>query len=479
MYTASKHGLAGLMLGLALNTAWALEEIPALARDMDQAAQQQAQAFAQAQGLQSLDDQALDGIQGQAGSLILVDRIDSVNNPLAGKPTDGSADFTFYRMGLDGKLDFNLNMSKLQLGCGGVNDLLTSAKACDIDIDYLSFMGINAAGNAPAAAGCGSASGCLDAQGRQGAASTFQMKRPFIELAIKNDGAHTQREVVGVRVGGQNINGALGIGREYTTSGANLENGGTNCNTGATTGAGVVGCHSGINTVSGFLSLELSAAIRARANLMGFITTDLNTCFGRMTPSQYGCNSSTTPFFVDAGGTRLSTLHVAAAKLNIDNVDLNCAWWNWAVCYPAQLVANGIISEGYGQLKIDMRAVHYLLTPSTENFFLSFQRERVSWPNYSKAPPPSTTLFDICNPAYGQVTSRCSSAYAPTANTGWWLNAPGAKILNINPPDRIDVGYVDAGTALSLLGPEGQLIIDNPKIALARPGNCYGTSIFC
>ncbi len=478
MSMVSKPALAAL-LALALHPAWAQEHIPERALGLDAAAQQQAQSFAQAQGLHSLDDASLEDIQGQAGSLIVVDRIDSVNNPLAGKPTDGSADFTYYRMGLDGKLDFNLNMSKLQLGCGGVNDLLTSAKACDIDIDYLSFMGINAAGDAPASAGCGAASGCVDSQGRQGAASTFQMKRPFIELAIKNDGVHTQREIVGIRVGGQNINGALGIGREYTANGANLENGGPNCNTAATTGSGVVGCHSGINAVSGFLSLELSAAIRARANLMGFITTDLNTCFGRMTPSQYGCNSGTTPFFVDAGGTRLSTLHVAAAKLNIDNISLNCAWWNFAVCLPAQALANAIISEGYGQLKIDMRAVHYLLTPNTENFFLSFQRERVSWPNYSKAIPPNNVAYDICNPAYGQVTPRCSSAYAPTANTGWWLNAPGAKILNINPPDRIDVGYVDAGTAISLLGPEGQLIIDNPKIALARPGNCYGASKFC
>lgn len=63
--------------------------------------------------------------------------------------------------------------------------------------------------------------------------------------------------------------------------------------------------------------------------------------------------------------------------------------------------------------------------------------------------------------------------------TGWWLNAPGAKILNINPPDRINVGYVDLGTAVSLLGPEGRLLIDNPKIDLPRVSNCYGSAVFC
>ncbi len=77
-------------------------------------------------------------------------------------------------------------------------------------------------------------------------------------------------------------------------------------------------------------------------------------------------------------------------------------------------------------------------------------------PSPSKTTPPNNILFDACNPAYGQTTPRCSSAYAPAANTGWWLNAPGAKLLNINPPDRINLpGTLDAGTVLSLLGPEG------------------------
>jgi hypothetical protein len=416
-----------------------------------------------------LEDSSLREIVGQDGSLFLADHV--TPNSLTGAPSDGSANFDFYRMGLDVKMDLNLNMSKFQLGCGGVNDLLTGP-GCDIDIDYLSFMGINSSGTLPSP---------------DGPESAFQLTRPYIELAIKNENSPTQREVVGIKIGGQKINGALSIGRDYTGSGPgglgnesnliNQEHGGT-CNPGATTGQGVVNCHSGINSISGFLSLELSAAIRARANIIGF-NADLNTCFGRMNPSQYGCSPSTTPFFVDAGGTRLDTLHVAAAKLNIDSINLNCNFFNFLICSPAQALANVIVNEGYGQLKIDMRQVHYLLTPNTENFFLSMQRERVAWPNYSKALPPSNILYDSCNPAYGQQSPRCSSAYAPTANTGWWLNAPGAKLLNINPPERIDVGNVSVGTALSLLGPEGQLIIDNPKVSLPRVSNCYGGAVFC
>ena len=399
-----------------------------------------------------MEDDALSQVLAQDGSLFLSDHIGP--NALANAPSDGSANFDFYRMGLDVKLNLNANIAKFQLGCGGVNDLLTTSAPCDIDIDYLSFMGVNNDGDFPS----------LD-----GPESAFELIRPYVELAIKNDSTATLREVAGIKIGGQRINGALSIGRDYTGSGKpsegfigpglesnliNQEHGGA-CNPSATTGQGVVNCHSGINSVSGFLSLELSAAIRARANLLNFFDADLNTCFGRMNPAQYGCNANSTPFFVDASGTRLQTLHVAAAKLTVDAIDLNCNFWNFAVCLPAQGVANLIIDEGYGQLRIDMRQVHYLLTPDTENFFLSMQRERVAWPNYSKAPPPNNQAFDACNPAYGQIPAngRCSSAYAPTANTGWWLNAPGAKILNINPPNRIDVGYVDLGTAVSLLGP--------------------------
>ncbi len=418
--------------------------------------------FASRSGITEMDDASLGETLGQAGSLIITDRI--TPNSLTGSGNANTyANFTFHRMGLDGKLDFNANMSKLQLGCGGVNDLLTGP-GCDIDIDYVSFMGINAAGDAP---------------DPTGAASVFKMTRPFIEIAVKNENDPARREVVGFRIGAQNINGALGMGREYTTSTTNLERGGT-CNPSATVGAGVAACHSGINRISGFLSIEMSAAIRARANLMGFIDTDLDTCFGRMNPAQFSCGPGTTPFFVDAGGTRLDTLHVAAAKLLISNIDIGCSWWNFLVCEPVQLFANTLVNEGYGQLKIGLPAVHYLLTPNTQNFFLSFQRERVSWPNYSKTTPPSNIAYDACNPTYGQLSSRCSSAYAPAANTGWWLNAPGAKLLNINSPDRLQLpGTLSADTLLSLLGPEGQLIIDNPKVSLPRPDNCYGSAKFC
>lgn len=447
-----------------------------------------------ARHMQQLDDAGLADVQGQAGSLFLADKI--TPNELEGQLGVGSStDFTFYRMGMDVKLDMNLNMSKLQLGCGGVNDFLTGpgGPACDIDLDYVGFMGVNANGDRPATTG---------------PASSFTLTRPYIQIAVKNDGT-ANREIVGLAIGAQKINGALRIGRDYTGTGVpptlggsgsmgnepnlvNQENGGT-CNPSATTGSGVVNCHSGINSLSGFLAgVELSAGFYARARVcldltticpwgVGEVDMDIDGCLGRINFNP--CNANSTPFFVDAGGTRLSQLHVAAAKLNLST----------NVVFPIEL-------EGYGALILNMRQIHYLIANNSSDFYLSFQRQPVSWPRYEKVRPnvpqgdpgsPGTVpgpvaqepYYDSCNSAWGQVPTngRCSSAYSEPANTGWWLNAANMKVLNLQPGNRIVIpGTFDIYTLLGALGPDSSnLVIDNPKLDFVAARNCYGAAAFC
>lgn len=413
--------------------------------------------------LQEMNDAALSAETGQAGSLILMDRI--APNELTGATTQGTyANFSYYRMGLDGKLDFNANISKLQLGCGGVNDLL-AGPGCDLDIDYLGFMGLNAAKDRPGAPG-----------------STFQLTRPFIELAFKNADDPAKREFVGVRIGAQNINGALRMGRDYTGFGGpgvessltNVENGGA-CNPAATTGAGVVACHSGINSLSGYLSgIELSAGIKARAYVcielitcfLAPINAAIDACLGRIAFNP--CTTGDRPFFVDAGGTRIKSLNVSAANLKIVSP--------WTL---------GATITGYGSLALNLRQIHYLLAPDSPDFFLSFQREPVSWPRYEKAPPPSNVAYDSCNPAYNQVSARCGSAYLPTANSGWWLSATNTKVLNLLPPDDVYVNsksnpYFALTDLINALSPNNSPIaIDNPKLGFVAASNCYGSAVFC
>jgi hypothetical protein len=452
-------------------------------------------------GMEALSDDMLGEITGQDGSLFLVDHIRP--NELERAPLDGSANFDFYRMGMDVKLSLNLNVSKFQLGCGGVNDLLVglNGPGCDLDIDYLGFMGINAQGDRPAYNLANS-----DVNGKWGPESAFELIRPYIELAIKNDNSRTQREVVGLKLGAELINGAIRMGRDYlgvgynnpevpASGGINRESGAF-CDPSATSGAGVVGCHSGLNSISGYLAgLELSAGFRAGMWFTVLGTGPYNAevagCIGRIAYSP--CRATDVPFFVDAGGTRMNELFVHAAKLNLDEVPL---------------LGN---VEGFGGLVLDTRQIHYLLTPNSSGFYLSLQRESVSWPNYSKKAPirdydswitgsctsGNNCFFGSqynlaalpddrngCNPKYAQVSPACGSGYAARANTGWWLSAANAKMLDLRPKETIWVNNrSNPMTLTQILGAlnanNSNFVIDNPRLDFVAARNCYGTAMFC
>ena len=49
----------------------------------------------------------------------------------------GVTDYGYYKVGLEAKMELNLNIRSLQLGCGGRN----GPGQCDIDIDNLSLSG--------------------------------------------------------------------------------------------------------------------------------------------------------------------------------------------------------------------------------------------------------------------------------------------------------------------------------------------------
>src|SRR5690606_27246299 len=155
--------------------------------------------------MEPIGDEALSEVTGQ--SLFVGDFI-------AGNSSDPNGGrFDFHRMGLDVELALNANIDKLQLGCGGFNESIT-ANACDIDMDYVRLMGLNANG---------------DGGHPDGPASDFILKRPYIELAVSGTGI-TNREVVGIKVGSESANGYFGVGRTYANGDTNQEFGGT-CNT--------------------------------------------------------------------------------------------------------------------------------------------------------------------------------------------------------------------------------------------------------
>lgn len=380
-----------------------------------------------------------------------------------------STPFTFYRMGLDGELALNANISKLQLGCGGFNDFLAANTGCDIDIDYVSLMGRN--GTNPG-----------------NPLSAFKLARPYLELVIKNDGT-AQREVVGIKIGAQSADGALALGRRYTNNGAvNQENtlgwsepgsgntepvrqNGANCNTGVSYGAGTLGCHSGANAASGFLGSEMSLSMRIQGRVCAFICIPLDAwgCVGRTQLGSDNCGTAKgDALFVDMAGTRMQVLGLRAALLNLNDGG----------------VLTSIISEGYASLNVDLRLVHKLTLENSGDFAVSFQREPVAYPRYSKMTPTAemtangtyATALDACaTTAYD--SNRCSSAYSVPANTGWWLNLPNVKLLDIVNPST-QVGDLSAGDALSLFGAPG-FLINQAELNMTPYKNCYGATRFC
>lgn len=348
-------------------------------------------------GMEVLSDEDLGASVGQA--LFVSDKIGPTG--AAGSVTDN----TYYRMGLDVKLGMNMNIDKLQLGCGGVNDGLV-AGVCDIDLDYVRFMGRGSGQTSPDGKPINGAGTAVS--------SDFMLYRPYIELAVKNDNDRTRREVVGVKIGAQKVDGFMGIG-SY-----------------------VGGVHTGINSISGYLSTELSGRIRFTSGL-GAGTT----CLGP-TSLDSACAGEARyfPSTARSTGTRMTRLQVTDAPLT----NLHGAGGLISLFSGSDMKAN---------IDLDLDYIHAMELINTPDFFLSFQRQQIAYPKYDK------------------------TGYAVTANTGWWMNVPAVSILNLDPPE-VNLGC-PGFLCLGLLDAFGSpgLKVTNPDLGSRPPKNCYGNTSFC
>lgn len=138
--------------------------------------------------LQPMTDEQLSETRGQA--LFYTNYI----APNTGT-TSTTDDFGFYRLGIEGRVELNANIRKLQLGCGGIN----GAAGCDIDIDYLGLSGASET-----------------ADGRAG--SSALITNPFFEIAIKNPNNASTREIAGIRFSAQQVAGLMTFGTENSTT---------------------------------------------------------------------------------------------------------------------------------------------------------------------------------------------------------------------------------------------------------------------
>lgn len=383
-----------------------------------------AAGIARAQGMVPMDDVEMAAVNAR-GALFVADKI-------LGDTGDASTfnDFTYYRMGLDVELAMNMNIDRMRLGCGGSNDMLYTAGGnggtCDIALDYLRFMGRS--GNTPGAA----------------VTSDFVLNRPYVELAIKNDGNRISREVVGIKIGFKSADGMLSLGRTY-------ENGQTNVENGAACSGGPTGrdpdCNSGIDSLSGYMRLEASG----NGHIYASLGNDADFCFGNTSRTDDPCGPADAAF-QSVWGSRMNRVLLYDLPLKIYN-------------------RNGSLLPATGQADLEesLRFVHQIVLDKTltRDFFISFQRERVDYPIFNQAAPYDTD---------GESGAGGNSRFSKTANTGWWMNVPYAALLDVN-AGNICLGLLSSLAALATIS-EGVNIAQLP-LGQAPADNCYGATTFC
>lgn len=315
---------------------------------------------------------------------------------------------TFYRMALNAELGMNASIDRLQLGCGGFNDAVV-ANACDIDIDYVTLMGRAPGGGQSGAPGAGDP-----------ATSQFIMTRPYIEIAVKNDDDPTRREIIGFKLGAAQADGYMGLGR-YTAPGS--PGASASC-TAATEGAGAFYCHQGINRLSGYMK--------------NYMTGEAFGCFGL-----FGCDPDANIYNQYRVATFEGELVMWGTRLNRIQVTLA------AQTDPAATLGLSLSSDSFANQSL--RFIHGQSINGSDaefladDFFQSFQREPVRYPTYNK-----------------------TAAYSNTANPGWWMNIPVARL------DGLKAYNVTAS-----LGSLAGIALDDPDIGQRPPDNCFGALKFC
>lgn len=394
-------------------------------------------------GMAQLEDEVLSDVTGQ---LFFSDKIVS-----SGTVHGIANNFTFYRIGLEADLKLNMNIDKLQLGCGGFNEGLV-LNACDLDVDFMRLTGFS------------------------GAASDFLLELPYLELAIKNDGDRTRREVAGIKIGSAAAEGILGIGRRYVTNQVNQEWGlvnGRACQEvyGSTQDDGRrLACSSGANRMSGFLLGEISA----NGRITDFGGADV--CMGWTSINTSDPCGIAQRMFLAFSGTRMDRIGVYSKSDEL--ITYNCGG---TLAFLGCPDANFKLSQA-------LRTLHEVRLTATDpapgfagpritrDFFLSFQRERIAYPIYDQSQPYATLgPPDSRTNLYSHTWESNSSAWSAPANTGWWMNITYADLRNQSAGDLQLGGLFDALDALSAGGTLQDLNLGQSPVK-----NCFGTStLFC
>lgn len=387
-----------------------------------------------AKSLQSLSDQELSDVSGQA--LLTLQYLQGTTQTDQKGDTYNQSNIGFYKLGLEAVMELNANINKLALGCGGVNNSVR-ASSCDIDIDNISLSGLPANANYTS---------------DERAATSAKITNPFLQFAIKNPSSAATREVVGFRVSAEKISGLMTLGTENsaTPNGINSFSGymktKTASGTAVTQARTMTYADTGL-TINGVVEGRLFGSSPGTTCVDGFLDPCQSISY---TSNNYNLSLSSTsaPFTINStivSGTRLKDV-VLKGSGTVGQID-----------FSGQLTAKVLgllnldkqVTGNITGLKTDITVnqnlglIHalYLNNPAS----LSLQSQKILWPGAAVA-----------------------------ANQGWWLSMEDEVELGSLSPTT-QVAITDAVLKQTIAGINKDLT-DHPRNCGNLLTGCVGGS---
>ena len=441
-------------------------------------------------GMAELEDGQLSDVTGQA--LFVSERIVGT-----GTVATGTAGISFYRVGLDATLDLNMNVGTLELGRTGAG-----ATQVDLLADNVAF-------------GCtANASNVCVSSGSATQLKPVRLTRPYFEFAIANDGS-ASREVVGIRLGGENISGPLSFGMMHVFSGyltatsrltmQGMTDVAASCGTDALNGTAPYpapqsgGCPgsfggglrgTGANFFSGSVASNnsitvnatqaqytvthlLSGAYNGTRGSLGLANTEicsLSLC-AEMAEVTTNFSTRSSPILaVEANGMRLTQARVLNPGLGTlvdqvaDTITINqcvagalvCAGADWIPALIRGPAADAFKAQICSGLSISPCNNTTLNTTPLPFNLTNFHRVEVNSSNLGLSFQRQAVRY----PGY---------AAAATMGAGWTFYLPDAFFLNVSEPAGVFTNNIASGAA-----GQGDLVGLDPVF-----DNCWGTATFC
>ncbi|MGY5392196.1 hypothetical protein [Acinetobacter sp. NigerLNRRAM0016] len=414
-----------------------------------------------AKSLQSLSDQELSAVSGQA--LLTLQYLQGTSQIDSTGTTYNQSNIGFYKLGLEAVMELNANINKLALGCGGVNNSVR-ASSCDIDIDNISLSGLPANANYTS---------------DERAATSAKITNPFLQFAIKNPNSAATREVVGFRVSAEKISGLMTLGTENSAT------------------------PNGINTFSGYMKTKTASGTAVTTQrTMTYADTGLEikgkvkgTILGIPTTLDYTSDnysltlsSTSAPFTINStvvSGTRLKDV-VLKGSGTVGQIDFSGPLTADVLggLLPLQKNVTGNITGLKTDITVNQNLglIHalYLNNPAS----LSLQSQKILWPGAAVAANQGWWLAMEDEVELGSLspTTQVAITNAVLKQTIAGIN----KDLTDNPRDcgRILGSCVFSGDLAVGNIPMNTTTLDFPLTNLTLQGqnfrsNCFGGMKFC